>query len=205
MPKLIDRARRERELSEAVWRVVLRDGVAAVSVRTVAREAGVSAGSLRHVFPTQAELLEVALNLVQENVRARVLGIPETVTGLDRSLRIAAELLPLDPDRAAELQVQVSLSALAFTHERLRRVRDQADLAVRLGCRQMIEHVTSPEPLPPARLDRETQVLHALLDGLALHLLHGPHLVDSVSALEAVRGHLRRLGPESLRVVNETS
>ncbi|MFN3600815.1 MAG: TetR/AcrR family transcriptional regulator [Dietzia sp.] len=205
MPKLIDRAERERELAEAVWRVVLRDGVPAVSVRTVAAEAGLSAGSLRHVFPTQAELLEVALDLVQENVRARVLGIPETVTGLDRSLRIAAELLPLDQARAAELQVQMSLSALAFTQERLRRVRDEADLAVRLGCRQIIEHATSPDLPPPARLERETQVLHALLDGLALHLLHGPHLVDPEGALTVVRAHLQRLGPESHRDVNETS
>ncbi|MDX2358732.1 TetR/AcrR family transcriptional regulator [Dietzia sp. PP-33] len=197
MPRLIDRARRERELAEAVWRVVLRDGVPAVSVRTVAAEAGLSAGSLRHVFATQAELLEVALELIHETVRERVLGIPVEITGLDRALRIAAELLPLDPTRAAELQVQLSLSTLAFTQEKLRRVRDEADLAVRAGCRQMIEHATSPASPPAARLDRETQALHALLDGLAVHLLRGPHLVSPEAALTVVREHLHRLSPVS--------
>ncbi|MET3861702.1 AcrR family transcriptional regulator [Dietzia sp. 2505] len=197
VPKLIDRARRERELSEAVWRVVLRDGVAAVSVRTVAAEAGLSAGSLRHVFPTQAELLEVALELVQENVRERVLVIPNSVTGLDRALRIAAELLPLDSTRAAELQVQLSLVTLAFTQQQLRRVRDEADLAVRLACRQMIEFAAGPELPPPPWLERETQVFHALLDGLAVHLLHGPHLISPDAALTVVRDHLQGLSPAS--------
>lgn len=195
MPKLINRAQRERELAEAAWRVVLRDGVAAVSVRTVAGEAGLSAGSLRHVFPSQAELLEVALELVQENVVERVLLIPDTVTGTDRSMRIAAELLPLDPTRAAELQVHLSLSTLAFTQQRLRRARDEADLALRLGCRWMIESAWGAQSAAPAQLENQARVLHALLDGLALHLLRGPHLVSPEAALTAVREHLQRLSP----------
>jgi AcrR family transcriptional regulator len=54
MPKLIDHEVRRLELVEAAWRVILRDGAGRVSVRAVAAEAGVSAGSLRHLFPTQA-------------------------------------------------------------------------------------------------------------------------------------------------------
>lgn len=51
VPRTIDRDARKEQLAEAVWRVVRERGIGAVSVRTVAEEAGVVVGSLRHVFP----------------------------------------------------------------------------------------------------------------------------------------------------------
>ena len=64
----IDSQSRRRELGEALWRVVLRDGIEAASVRKVAAEAGISKGSLRHVFPTQSELLAFAMQLIVDEV-----------------------------------------------------------------------------------------------------------------------------------------
>jgi AcrR family transcriptional regulator len=66
MPKLVDHEQRRRELGEAVWRVIRRDGVEAASVRKVAQEAGWSAGALRHYFSTQSELLHELLPLDKE-------------------------------------------------------------------------------------------------------------------------------------------
>ena len=57
MPKIVDHEVRRRELAEAVWRVIVRDGVGDVSIRSVAAEAGWSSGALRHYFSTRAELL----------------------------------------------------------------------------------------------------------------------------------------------------
>ncbi|HLR93636.1 MAG TPA: TetR family transcriptional regulator [Jiangellaceae bacterium] len=64
MPRLIDHDERRERFAEATWRVILRDGVGGVSVRTVAAEAGHSTGSLRHVFASQSQLLVFALQLV---------------------------------------------------------------------------------------------------------------------------------------------
>ena len=54
MPRVVDHAVRRQELAEALWRVVRRDGVHEVSVRTVADEAGTSPGALRHYFGEHA-------------------------------------------------------------------------------------------------------------------------------------------------------
>ena len=48
MPKVVDHAARREQLAAALWRVVVRDGVEAASLRRVAAEAGWSVGSLRH-------------------------------------------------------------------------------------------------------------------------------------------------------------
>ena len=72
MPRLIDHDARRAEIADAAWRVILREGVTGASVRTVAAEAGLSSGSLRHVFATQSALLVYAFQLVIDRA-ARVL------------------------------------------------------------------------------------------------------------------------------------
>jgi AcrR family transcriptional regulator len=71
VPRLVDHAARRQEIAEALWRVVRRDGVHEVSVRTVADEAGTSPGALRHYFASQDELLGFALRAVVDRAAAR--------------------------------------------------------------------------------------------------------------------------------------
>lgn len=47
-----------------MWAVLEREGVRGVSVRTVATEAGISTGSLRHVFPSLDEMMLFSLDYV---------------------------------------------------------------------------------------------------------------------------------------------
>jgi AcrR family transcriptional regulator len=76
MPKLVDPDQRRSELALAVWTVIRRDGLQRASVRNVAREAGLSMGSLRHYFGSQSELLCFAMQLVGDRARCRRRGSP---------------------------------------------------------------------------------------------------------------------------------
>ena len=189
MPRLIDHAERRAELAEAVWRVVLREGVAHVSVRTVAAEAGVSTGSLRHILPTYDELVAAALELVNERVTARVMGLSESLVGKERALAIVAELLPLDAPRRAELEVQLSLIALSFSNRRLAQLRDESDAALLRACHHVLGLIGAADS------DLEAARLYALVDGLALHLIYRTSLTPA-AAMEAVALHLDTLGEQ---------
>ncbi|MGQ0632073.1 MAG: TetR/AcrR family transcriptional regulator [Sporichthyaceae bacterium] len=48
----------EREILDAAWMVMAQEGVAALSVREVARSVGLRQQSLTHYFPTKADLLD---------------------------------------------------------------------------------------------------------------------------------------------------
>ncbi|OLT16842.1 hypothetical protein BJF80_05965 [Serinicoccus sp. CUA-874] len=52
---------RRQQIVDAARRLVDRSGLESISVRTVAREAGIGASTLRHYFPTQADLFDVLL------------------------------------------------------------------------------------------------------------------------------------------------
>jgi len=58
--------------------VIRRDGLEHASVRNVAREAGLSSGSLRHMFRTQAELLVFAMNQVVDRIESRLDSLDPT-------------------------------------------------------------------------------------------------------------------------------
>src|SRR4029450_9629084 len=105
MPKLVDPDQRRSELAQAVWTVIRRDGLQRASVRNVAREAGLSMGSLRHYFASQSELLCFAMQLVGDRGRARVAALEPAADPRRRARQLLHELVPLDDERRAEAEV----------------------------------------------------------------------------------------------------
>lgn len=172
MPKLIDHARRREELAEAVWRVISREGVGAVSVRTVALEAGLSTGSLRHVLPTKGVMLAAAMELVLERATRRFLDHPGTVRSRADAVGWLSEMLPLDDERRVELEIQLALVAEAAGHPELQQLRLAPFEAVRQGCLTVLGLSERDGLLRPGLdLEDEATRLHVLVDGLALHLV----------------------------------
>src|SRR3712207_1800224 len=114
MPRVVDPAERRADLAEAVWRVVRRHGLDGASVRAVAREAGLSMGSLRHYFGTQSELLIVAMRMVIERIELRVARLPARDDPRQAAQSVLLELLPLDDERRAENEVWLAFTARAL-------------------------------------------------------------------------------------------
>lgn len=197
MPRLIDHDARRRELAEAVWRVIVREGVSAVSVRSVAAEAGVSTGSLRHVLPTKSELLATAMGLAIDDATERFLAHSYVVDEVADAADWLSELLPLDEQRRVELEIQLALVAEAGGHPGLHARRDEAATGIREGCRSVLGvGIESGLFRPTLDLDREATRLHVLLDGLALHLIGGGDTGPGL-ALELLTEHLATLTGDS--------
>jgi AcrR family transcriptional regulator len=72
MPKIVDHDARRRELADALLRVAVRDGIDAVSIRTVAAEAGCSARPVQYYFADKAALLAAAHHRVSERMGSLV-------------------------------------------------------------------------------------------------------------------------------------
>ena len=195
MPRLIDHARREDELAEAVWRVIRRDGASGVSVRTVAAEAGLSTGSLRHSFPSRIDLVAHATALVAERTSARIRSRRADPDARRRAVRVLAERLPLDDARRAEAEVTAALVAEAASHPRLREVRARAHAAARETCLDQLALLRAAGLLrPDADPEAEADHLQALVAGLALQLLVAePNAARGARALDVLERHVDAL------------
>lgn len=196
MPKLIDWGQRREEIAEATWRIILAEGIASVSIRTVAAEAGISTGSLRHVFPSKTELLVHAMQLVDQRAWAR---IERHLSESDpRALVIAVitELLPLDEERRAEMEVNLALVTGAPADREIRGARDSSYLVLRSACARMITHLQE-HGLAAAERDTGgmTTALHGLIDGLSMHLLINADPSFAKEAVSEIEGYIDGLKP----------
>lgn len=193
MPKLIDRQARERAVGEAAWRVVVRDGVTRLSVRNVAAEAGIAAGSLRYLFPTQEALRAYVLDLVRQRVTDRISGMSPQQPMRRAVEEYFAQLLPLDGERRVEMEVFLSVGILALTDPVLRPAYGRAHHDLREGCRQMLALLATDPAYSALDPDSETARTHALIDGLALHLIRQPADESTTWATDELARHLDSL------------
>ncbi len=169
----MDPVGRRHDLAEAVWRVVRRDGLDGASVRAVAREAGLSMGSLRHYFGTQSELLVFAMRLVIDRIEQRVASLRVPDDPRRAAETVLRELLPLDDERRAENEVWLAFTARALVDPALRALRDEGYDLLRDACLGWVRLLVGPERAP-VDVDVETDRLFALLDGLAVHAAMRP-------------------------------
>ncbi|MFC5261266.1 TetR/AcrR family transcriptional regulator [Kribbella qitaiheensis] len=197
MPKIVDHEARREEIARALWRVVRRDGIRAASVRTVAAEAGWSAGAVRYYFPDQDGLISFAMDLVSRRVQDRISAIRPEGTITEIVLRYLEEVIPLDEERQAEFDIWLSFMAQAQAEsgagglrEHLGPVQD----GLRGLCRSLVTGLSESGAVrDDLDKDLEAERLHALVDGLAMHASIQPDHTTPARVRAILGAHLESL------------
>ena len=197
----LDHDERRTELAEAVWRVIRREGVRGASVRGVAREAGLSMGSVRYFFGTQDELLRFAMRAVVARAEVRIQAgsadrdklVAQRDAGA-AAAQLLEQILPLDDERVADAQVWLAFTVQGTVDEGMAKIRREADEGVRQLCEKC---VTDLAELGLVATDRDRGVeierLWSLLDGLTLHILLDLAPPSASRAGQILRTHLADL------------
>jgi AcrR family transcriptional regulator len=194
MPKVVDHDARRREIVDATWRVVHRGGVERATVREVAAELGCSAGSVRHYFPAQAELIAFAMDAVAERVRDRIGALEPTGDVRASVERLVEQVLPLDDERRTEMEIWIAFAARAQGDARLREQRRAMHEALRGLVRHGLDALAQAGLVrSDVSLEVETSRLHALVDGLALHGVTSPETMTPRRMRNVLRAHLAAL------------
>ncbi|EIV92119.1 TetR/AcrR family transcriptional regulator [Frankia sp. QA3] len=201
MPKVVDHEARREELADAMWRVALRDGFPAVSVRTVAREAGWSPGALRHYFATSGEMIAFAVEWAVRQVRQRFDALDAARGGAvtpATPLEILEQLLPLDANRRVESEAWLTLVSNAHVGAQLREQRREVDGLIRYVVRTVIRQLDDLGRLAAHRdPEVETARLHALLDGLVVQGIADPPGVTPTGIRAVLHQHLDDLAHQA--------
>ncbi|GAB2852167.1 TetR/AcrR family transcriptional regulator [Actinocorallia aurea] len=185
MPKVVDHEARRRQISEALWRVVSRDGVDAVSVRSVAAEAGCSPGALRHYFPEQSDLIASALALVSDRFAARIATLDVPGSPVEVIQAYCEQMIPLDEARRIEAEVWFGF----VTRARLDPALDALTHRVQNDLRGFLAQLLPYIGAAPEQVD----TLHALIDGFTLHLLLYPDRLSTDTVRARLRAHLESM------------
>ncbi|KAA5826577.1 TetR family transcriptional regulator C-terminal domain-containing protein [Saccharopolyspora hirsuta] len=198
MPKIVDHEERRLRIAEALWQVARRDGIHAVSVRTVAAQAQMSPTSLRYFFTTQDELLEFAMHAVADRVAVRARARLEDAGTPEGVRRLLEELIPLDADRRLEQGVYLAFLVRAQTHPGLRAVGEKVESQLADLVRHAVEVLHATGGLGEGRsIDSAARSTYALLDGLAFQGALWPDKHQPKKLKQILRDHLAELASPS--------
>jgi AcrR family transcriptional regulator len=199
MPKIIDHEERKIQIAESTWKVITEEGIEQATVRKIASVAGLSVGALRHYFSTQTELLSFSMKLVSERVRQRALAKSYEGNPLDILKESISELLPADDERRIEMEVWLVFSVKMLVDTKLRGSSENVYREMNDGLGQVLHMLSNLGMLKDGlEMEAETNRLHSLVDGLALHHLLHPSIFTYEKMMKTLDYHLRSIClPES--------
>ncbi|PWW33061.1 MULTISPECIES: TetR/AcrR family transcriptional regulator [Paenibacillus] len=194
MPKIVDHDKQRLLVAEAAWRVIRRDGMEQASVRNIALEAGISAGSMRHYFSTQSELLLYAMNLVSERVSNRITQMSFNSSPLENMKLLLLELLPSTDEKMAEMEVWYAFTAKSKSDPVLKEHANKVYNELRHAMATVITYLMELN-LSRTDLDKELEIerLYALVDGLGIHAILRPDQMNTKIMEDILTMHLATL------------
>lgn len=164
-----DRERKRSTILLAVFRVIATRGLGAVSIRSVAAEAGVSVGRIQHYFGSKRELIRATMAFMISAAEAHHFDTETARSPSEELWEILTHALPLAAESPAATSVFYSLVAASVADPELAAILSEAEAGVEdLIARQLAELVEGP-------LDPQAGARHllALSDGLTLQVLIG--------------------------------
>lgn len=163
---------RERAIREAAIAVAREDGIAGLTMRTIAARAGVTPALVAHYRPSMDAFVAEVFGAIVSAERVEVFGALDGTTGMRERLAAVVETL-LDPRRDDVTLVWVQAWAAGFRNEELAaRVRDEMD-AWRQGLEAVLAEGAETGEIPPSQIGVSAWLLLAMVDGMNAHSLVG--------------------------------
>lgn len=184
MPKIVDHGARREELADVVLQVIARDGISAVTLRTIAQESGWSTGVIGHYFHNRRDMLFAALRRAaylqgnQFKITRR-----ENMTALEQVRAALVSVLPLDERRIALTRIFLFYYAEGAQDEVSREeIAEYLRNWRRVVSRALQNAINQGELAPDTDIEAKAVQLVACADALSGHAVLDPAVMDLVRA-----------------------
>ena len=176
---------RREQIVQAAVEVVAEQGMAALSVRTIATKVGIGPSTLRHYFPSQRDLYEKVIGAMfnQQLDDLRIRDV--TVSAVHRLTECLQQFLPADDSSTSELENWLAIYGLAIGSERTeqgtrllaflsQQARDQVD--------HWIAILATEGVLRSSDNHQQVVLLLSVVNGLCLELITPDCAIDVETA-----------------------
>ncbi len=192
MPKKVDHTERRRVFAQAAINIIGAQGLDAVRLVDVAREAGVTTGSLTHYFNDKEQLITAAL----EEVIAKAHHQGNTVAG-SNLFDATAAFLPLDDEGRLAARVWLAFFDQALTSETLADIHRQYYAEFQSS---LVERLSKESDAPKEDLTMLADAIIAIVDGLLVRATLDPQNWPAQKQLDHLNLMLRSLLGDTIKV-----
>jgi AcrR family transcriptional regulator len=189
-----DHDKRRREVVDAAWRVIVRDGLDHATIRAVARELGMATKAVTRYFQSKDELLLFALDqIVERQIRIswRSAGDLDSLASLERLLVTA---LPIREEVRAGWRIWVAFLGYAVGNpllEREHRRRYDRILRLQLDALRMLVRAGVLDRRRATKLEADR--LLAVLDGIGVREAVSPGSIPATRQRALISQAVRSL------------
>lgn len=178
---------RRRLILAAARRCIVARGVGGTTVREIAKEAGISNGTITYHFAGIEEILAEALREASENFTRRFLDEAAIKRGARNRLRYIVDVnLPVDDEQRSLWRLWLELWAKASREPDLAAVHSERHAYERAEIAGIVERAVADGELEPVDSRGFAIDFVGLLDGLGLQAAIGDHEVSVSTAREAL-------------------
>lgn len=172
MPRVVDHKERRLAFAEAAFRVISRRGLARVTVREIAREAGFTTGALVHYFKSKDQVLIQASEYAGIMVRARMEQHEATRAGVDALKHVLYEALPMTPEMRGTWNVWLGFWDRATHNDEVRAITEVRYKEWTGRIAELVKAAQKTGELS-AKVDplRAAQSIVSLIDGIGVRVL----------------------------------
>lgn len=171
MPRLVDHDQRRAELAQAVWGLIRDQGLAGVTIRALSDRSGWSSGAIRHYLPNREAILSFAAQQVNEQAEQRIRALPMTSDRRQNFINLLLVMLPLDAETQLWMDVWLAFVGAAASTPQF---ADTHGLLYSNLNRLFLSTFSDFQDrgwLATASAAEAATQLHAVLDGLSIHLM----------------------------------
>ncbi|WP_339236361.1 TetR/AcrR family transcriptional regulator [Paenibacillus sp. FSL R5-0517] len=187
MPKIVDHEKMKNIIAEATWKIISEQGIHHATSRTIAKEAGLSQGALRHYFSKQESLLAFAMELVKEKVLARLKNLnTKELAPQERIVEYLLELVPTDEQTLLEMEVWFAFVSYGKTQKGFDANYEDLQSAIR-NC---ITYLKNEGLLRTTDEEKEQEKLYAFMNGMALNLYLEPDKINRTRSKEMIQDYI---------------
>ena len=192
---------RRFEVSEAAWRVIVREGLDRTSMRAIAHEMNCTTGVVTHYFRNKQELILFALHQVTERLQIKMAEAIAPLTDVsqiespEQLVSMLLSFLPLDSERQAILKVWVAFLGYAVGRDELMADHQKSAGELRALIIQALTTLQAKGHIR-AEVDPEMEAngILALVNGVSLDSLIQAERLSTAQQEEIIRRHVSRLG-----------
>lgn len=196
MPKRVDHDERRAGVADALLRIAANRGLAAVTFREVAAEAGISVRLVQYYFDTKNQLLSWSMGhlarRLDARVRRRATELPAPLTRRQVVEVVLTSVLPLDQESRADALAFTACYAVALTDPALAAAGvGWPEALIRYLTGVLVDARATGELASGADPAVEAPLLLALANGLTSAVLGGLH--SPSAAVGLLDAHLDRI------------
>jgi AcrR family transcriptional regulator len=168
VPKIVDHDQRRREIVEATWKIIARDGIESVTMRHLAEQMGMANGALGRYFSSKGEILAAALGYAFDATNQRFAAAGGHELRGSAALRaFLHEAFPFEEVTRLEALIVIPFFEYAQHDEKLRAFwEDSLASWVTLLSRMFAEMIEDGEARPDLDQEAALDLLFTVISGV---------------------------------------